>query len=127
MIKMNTSLMSMDNGRRFRWVIASPRTSRCHWADDRGTLDYILVQLTRIQPTPTIDMSSSTTASQEELKANRVPLGWRDSCSACVVILFATSIQVTYLSRPMILSLPVISVIIISSTSLSLSNLLTSE
>ncbi|PPQ86632.1 hypothetical protein CVT25_006816 [Psilocybe cyanescens] len=28
-------------------------------------------------------MASSTTASQEELKANRVPLGWRDSCSAC--------------------------------------------
>ncbi|KAF9555255.1 hypothetical protein CPC08DRAFT_737431 [Agrocybe pediades] len=30
-------------------------------------------------------MSSSTTASQEELKANRVPLGWRDSCSALLI------------------------------------------
>jgi hypothetical protein len=29
-------------------------------------------------------MASSTTASQAELKAYRVPLGWRDSCSACV-------------------------------------------
>ena len=29
-------------------------------------------------------MTSSTTASQEELKANKVPLGYRDQCSACV-------------------------------------------
>ncbi|KAF7433552.1 hypothetical protein PC9H_005510 [Pleurotus ostreatus] len=27
-------------------------------------------------------MASSTTASQTELKANKVPLGWRDKCSA---------------------------------------------
>uniref|UniRef100_A0ABQ0LVT0 NADH dehydrogenase [ubiquinone] 1 beta subcomplex subunit 7 n=1 Tax=Mycena chlorophos TaxID=658473 RepID=A0ABQ0LVT0_MYCCL len=30
-------------------------------------------------------MSSPTTASQEELKAHRVPLQWRDSCSALVI------------------------------------------
>ncbi|PPR01233.1 hypothetical protein CVT24_005997 [Panaeolus cyanescens] len=30
-------------------------------------------------------MAPSTTASQEELKANRVPLGWRDSCSALLI------------------------------------------
>jgi len=30
-------------------------------------------------------MASSTTASQEELKANRVPLAWRDSCSALLI------------------------------------------
>ncbi|KJA15582.1 hypothetical protein HYPSUDRAFT_48201 [Hypholoma sublateritium FD-334 SS-4] len=30
-------------------------------------------------------MSSSTTASQEELKAHRVPLGWRDGCSALLI------------------------------------------
>ena len=29
-------------------------------------------------------MTSSTTASQEELKANRVPVAWRDGCSAYV-------------------------------------------
>ena len=28
---------------------------------------------------------SSTTASQEELKAHRVPLAWRDQCSAYVI------------------------------------------
>jgi NADH dehydrogenase (ubiquinone) 1 beta subcomplex subunit 7 len=32
---------------------------------------------------------SSTTASQEELKAHRVPLGWRDQCSAYVLFLCA--------------------------------------
>ncbi|KAF9051357.1 B18 subunit of NADH:ubiquinone oxidoreductase [Panaeolus papilionaceus] len=30
-------------------------------------------------------MAPSTTASQEELKANGVPLGWRDSCSALLI------------------------------------------
>ncbi|KAH9172174.1 NADH-ubiquinone oxidoreductase B18 subunit-domain-containing protein [Lactarius sanguifluus] len=30
-------------------------------------------------------MSSSTTASQEELKAHRVPLAWRDQCSALLL------------------------------------------
>ncbi|KAK0220376.1 B18 subunit of NADH:ubiquinone oxidoreductase [Armillaria fumosa] len=30
-------------------------------------------------------MPSSTTASQSELKANRVPLHWRDSCSALLI------------------------------------------
>ncbi|KIY65119.1 hypothetical protein CYLTODRAFT_424642 [Cylindrobasidium torrendii FP15055 ss-10] len=30
-------------------------------------------------------MTSSTTASQTELKANRVPLGWRDQCSALLI------------------------------------------
>lgn len=29
-------------------------------------------------------MTSSTAASQSELKAAKVPLGWRDQCSACV-------------------------------------------
>jgi NADH-ubiquinone oxidoreductase B18 subunit (NDUFB7) len=29
-------------------------------------------------------MPSSTTASQTELKAARVPIAWRDQCSACV-------------------------------------------
>lgn len=32
----------------------------------------------------TTTMASATTASQEELKAHRIPLGWRDQCSACV-------------------------------------------
>src|SRR6266404_5373965 len=32
---------------------------------------------------------SSTTASQEELKAHRVPLAWRDQCSAYVLFLSA--------------------------------------
>ncbi|KAF9487823.1 hypothetical protein BDN71DRAFT_1478372 [Pleurotus eryngii] len=30
-------------------------------------------------------MASSTTASQTELKANKVPLGWRDQCSALLI------------------------------------------
>ncbi|KAJ7119954.1 NADH-ubiquinone oxidoreductase B18 subunit-domain-containing protein [Mycena crocata] len=30
-------------------------------------------------------MPSSTTASQEELKAHNVPLQWRDGCSALVI------------------------------------------
>ncbi|KAF7328829.1 NADH dehydrogenase [ubiquinone] 1 beta subcomplex subunit 7 [Mycena venus] len=30
-------------------------------------------------------MSSSTSASQEELKAQRVPVQWRDGCSALVI------------------------------------------
>ncbi|KAL4261432.1 NADH dehydrogenase [ubiquinone] 1 beta subcomplex subunit 7 [Pleurotus pulmonarius] len=30
-------------------------------------------------------MASSTTASQNELKANKVPLGWRDQCSALLI------------------------------------------
>lgn len=42
------------------------------------------VLYTRLQPTNHRAMASSTTASQAELKAYRVPLGWRDSCSAYV-------------------------------------------
>lgn len=38
------------------------------------------------QQTYSSPMAPSTTASQEELKANGVPLGWRDSCSAYVDI-----------------------------------------
>ncbi|TFL06856.1 NADH-ubiquinone oxidoreductase B18 subunit-domain-containing protein [Pterulicium gracile] len=30
-------------------------------------------------------MASSTTASQEQLKANKVPLGYRDQCSALLI------------------------------------------
>ncbi|KAF8903291.1 NADH-ubiquinone oxidoreductase B18 subunit-domain-containing protein [Gymnopilus junonius] len=30
-------------------------------------------------------MATSTVASQEELKANRVPLAWRDTCSALLI------------------------------------------
>ncbi|WWC66477.1 uncharacterized protein I206_100379 [Kwoniella pini CBS 10737] len=30
-------------------------------------------------------MTSSTTASQSELEAARVPLGWRDQCSALLI------------------------------------------
>ncbi|TFK45475.1 hypothetical protein OE88DRAFT_1639881 [Heliocybe sulcata] len=30
-------------------------------------------------------MASSNTASQEELKAHKVPLGWRDQCSALLI------------------------------------------
>ncbi|KZV62551.1 hypothetical protein PENSPDRAFT_550740, partial [Peniophora sp. CONT] len=30
-------------------------------------------------------MASATTASQEELKAHRIPLGWRDQCSALLI------------------------------------------
>ncbi|KAG5727525.1 hypothetical protein E4T56_gene12225 [Termitomyces sp. T112] len=30
-------------------------------------------------------MTSSTTASQADLKAHQVPLGWRDSCSALLL------------------------------------------
>lgn len=43
-----------------------------------------------VHPTSTIQvnllatMTSSTTASQEELKAHKVPLAWRDGCSAYV-------------------------------------------
>jgi len=30
-------------------------------------------------------MAASTTASQTELKANRVPVGWRDQCSSLLI------------------------------------------
>ncbi|KIJ98742.1 hypothetical protein K443DRAFT_680488 [Laccaria amethystina LaAM-08-1] len=30
-------------------------------------------------------MAASTTASQEELKAHRVPLAWRDQCSSLLI------------------------------------------
>jgi hypothetical protein len=40
---------------------------------------------------------SSTTASQEELKAHRVPLAWRDQCSAYVV----TSYSRKHISDPL--------------------------
>ena len=38
---------------------------------------------------PRLQQMSSTTASQEELKAHRVPLAWRDQCSAYVLFLCA--------------------------------------
>jgi NADH-ubiquinone oxidoreductase B18 subunit (NDUFB7) len=36
---------------------------------------------------------SSTTASQEELKAHRVPLAWRDQCSAYVVTVYSCAVS----------------------------------
>lgn len=36
---------------------------------------------------------SSTTASQEELKAHRVPLAWRDQCSAYVVTVYSYAVS----------------------------------
>ena len=36
---------------------------------------------------------SSTTASQEELKAHRVPLAWRDQCSAYVVTVYSYALS----------------------------------
>lgn len=44
-------------------------------------------------------MSSSTTASQEELKAHRVPLGWRDGCSAYVPIYLTLAVPVAHLCK----------------------------
>jgi NADH:quinone oxidoreductase NDUFB7/B18 subunit-like protein len=38
---------------------------------------------------------SSTTASQEELKAHRVPLAWRDQCSAYVVTFYSHALAVS--------------------------------
>jgi NADH dehydrogenase (ubiquinone) 1 beta subcomplex subunit 7 len=38
---------------------------------------------------PRLQQMSSTTASQEELKTHRVPLAWRDQCSAYVLFLCA--------------------------------------
>ncbi|KAH9843503.1 NADH-ubiquinone oxidoreductase B18 subunit-domain-containing protein [Rhodofomes roseus] len=42
-------------------------------------------------------MASSTTASQEELKQNRVPLAWRDQCSALLIPLNVCRKQKYYL------------------------------
>ncbi|KDQ29910.1 NDUFB7, NADH dehydrogenase 1 beta subcomplex, 7, 18kDa [Pleurotus ostreatus PC15] len=42
-------------------------------------------------------MASSTTASQTELKANKVPLGWRDQCSALLIPLNACRRDTMYL------------------------------
>ena len=54
---------------------------------------------------------SSTTASQEELKAHRVPLAWRDQCSAYVLFLCTRlgpslnlrSVHVTFQTRLVVL------------------------
>ncbi|KAK0449844.1 B18 subunit of NADH:ubiquinone oxidoreductase [Desarmillaria tabescens] len=42
-------------------------------------------------------MPSSTTASQSELKANAVPLHWRDSCSALLIPLNVCRTKNNYL------------------------------
>ncbi|KAF8920834.1 NADH-ubiquinone oxidoreductase B18 subunit-domain-containing protein [Mucidula mucida] len=42
-------------------------------------------------------MTSSTTASQTELKAARVPLGWRDQCSALLIPLNVCRVEKNYL------------------------------
>ncbi|EKM77299.1 NdufB7, NADH dehydrogenase beta subcomplex, 18kDa subunit [Agaricus bisporus var. burnettii JB137-S8] len=42
-------------------------------------------------------MTSSTTASQAELKANKVPLAWRDGCSALLLPLNVCRKQNFYL------------------------------
>ena len=39
------------------------------------------------RPLPAFTMASSTTASETEMKAAKLPLGWRDQCSACVATL----------------------------------------
>ena len=44
------------------------------------------------QSTRRPDMSS-TTASQEELKAHRVPLAWRDQCSAYVITVYSYAVS----------------------------------
>ncbi|KAF9443801.1 hypothetical protein P691DRAFT_678772 [Macrolepiota fuliginosa MF-IS2] len=43
-------------------------------------------------------MASSTTASQSELKANRVPIHWRDGCSALLLPLNVCRKKNYYLS-----------------------------
>ncbi|GJE83950.1 NDUFB7, NADH dehydrogenase 1 beta subcomplex [Phanerochaete sordida] len=42
-------------------------------------------------------MASSTTASQEELKAAKVPLAWRDRCSALLIPLNVCRREKSYL------------------------------
>ncbi|EKM59018.1 uncharacterized protein PHACADRAFT_136185 [Phanerochaete carnosa HHB-10118-sp] len=42
-------------------------------------------------------MASSTTASQEELKDAKVPLGWRDRCSALLIPLNVCRREKSYL------------------------------
>ncbi len=42
-----------------------------------------------------LDMTS-TTASQEELKAHRIPLAWRDQCSAYVVTFYLYAVSLTW-------------------------------
>jgi hypothetical protein len=63
---------------------------------------------TLLPTTETLQQMSSTTASQEELKTHRVPLAWRDQCSAYVLFLCARpgpslnlrSFHVTFLPCP---------------------------
>ncbi|RDB29881.1 NADH dehydrogenase [ubiquinone] 1 beta subcomplex subunit 7 [Hypsizygus marmoreus] len=43
-------------------------------------------------------MASATTASQTELKQHRVPLGWRDSCSALLLPLNVCRKQTYYVT-----------------------------
>lgn len=45
-----------------------------------------LAELNVVLPLPLPPMASSTTASQEELKQHKIPVAWRDQCSACVCI-----------------------------------------
>ncbi len=52
-------------------------------------------------------MTSSTTASQTELKAARVPLGWRDQCSAYVYSLVAVAARVLNVSNRLLIPLNV--------------------
>ena len=47
------------------------------WRDQRD-------EIADSQLLTTLTMASGTTASQTELKAHKVPLAWRDQCSACV-------------------------------------------
>ncbi|KAF8348654.1 NADH-ubiquinone oxidoreductase B18 subunit-domain-containing protein [Amanita rubescens] len=42
-------------------------------------------------------MTNSTTASQDELKAHRVPLSWRDGCSAFLLPLNVCRKKTSYL------------------------------
>jgi hypothetical protein len=57
-----------------------------------GVWKRVRARFSRVQPTATWStrriepgVMSSTTASQTELKANRVPIAWRDGCSAYVL------------------------------------------
>jgi len=59
------------------WKVLHKSTTQCK------VLSLLLMQIGGINQTS----MSSTTASQEELKAHRVPLAWRDQCSAYVYVL----------------------------------------
>lgn len=49
----------------------------------RAETEHILHALSNVDH----DMTSSTAASQTELKAAKVPIGWRDQCSAYVALI----------------------------------------